>query len=274
MSDLSARAYWTAQMDAADAFMRRIYAYPVAECLEPLVSLPDAAAEAGVEIACSDLPHAGGAARIFMLRKGLILAFLAAAREMNDRGWMIKLEDVFRTTAMQRYNARRDDVFLHVLKITQWECGLETPPLELLTRRMGALIAAAPRVGTHLCGSAMDISVLHRDTGAEVDRGAPYIEMSIRTPMDSPYITDTGRRNRETITALMAHHGFVTYPWEFWHYNAGDAYAEVLNDTGRPARYGPVHVDVRDGRVTPIEHPEAPLNAPEEIEALLRRALV
>ena len=36
------RAYWTEQMDAAYAFMRRMLEYPVQDCGEPLVSLRDA----------------------------------------------------------------------------------------------------------------------------------------------------------------------------------------------------------------------------------------
>lgn len=55
MDDIaSRRAYWTAQMDAADEFMRRALRYPVAECGEPVVSLRDAASADGVEVALMD----------------------------------------------------------------------------------------------------------------------------------------------------------------------------------------------------------------------------
>ncbi len=50
--DPTRRAFWTAQMDAADAFMRRITQHPVAECAEPMVFLPDATRAAGVEERC------------------------------------------------------------------------------------------------------------------------------------------------------------------------------------------------------------------------------
>jgi len=186
---------------------------------------------------------------------------------------VLKLEDVFRTESMQRANTRRDDVFLRVLERTQWECGNSTPPLSLLIRRLGALIACAPKVGTHMSGSAMDISVLDRETGEEIDRGGPYPEISELTPMWSPFITASARRNREEITALMRRHGFVTYPWEFWHYNAGDAYEAVLLDSGQPARYGAVQLNTADGSVTPIVEPNALLNEPGEIRALMERVL-
>ena len=273
MTDDARRRYWTEQMEAAWDFMQAVRTYPVEECGEPMLPLPAAAGEAGVEVAYSPLPHAGGGPRYYWLRRGLVPSFLAVAREMNARGWVLKLEDVFRTTAMQRYNARRDDVFLAVLRRTQWECGGETPPLELLMRRLAALIASSPRVGTHLCGSAMDITVLDRDSGAEVDRGGPYIELSERTPMASPFVSAQARHNRREITALLARHGFTAYPWEFWHYNAGDTYAELLAGAGRPARYGSVHLDPTTGEVAPIEQPDVPLNTADDFRELLQCAL-
>ena len=90
----------------------------------------------------------------------------------------------------------------------------------------------------------------------------------------------------------MARHGFATYPWEFWcadfcfvhdpcccrcvavslqlmamrgggmarayrHYNDGDAYVEVLGETGKAGRYGAVLLDTETGVVTPVEDPTA-----------------
>jgi D-alanyl-D-alanine dipeptidase len=140
-------------------------------------------------------------------------------------------------------------------------------------RRIGALVAAAPKVGTHMSGSAIDISVLDRASGQEIDRGRPYLEMSELTPMTSPFVSPEAHANRQAITALMAQHGFVTYPWEFWHYNQGDAYDHYLNRTGQPARYGAVHVSLTDGSVEPIADPLTPLNTYEEIENELKQAL-
>jgi len=62
--------------------------------------------------------------------------------------------------------------------------------------------------------------------------------MSERTPMASPFVAEDARQNRREITALLGRHGFVAYPWEFWHYNDGDAYAELLNHTAGPRVMG------------------------------------
>jgi zinc D-Ala-D-Ala dipeptidase len=267
------RRYWKDEMDAAYRFMLAIQEHPVVECGEPLASLPEAAASAGVSVRFSPLPHVRGLPRLFYLRTGILKDFLAAAGEMNRRGWAIRVEDAYRTREMQKYNALRPEVFPAVLEKTRWELGGATPEIELFRRRLAALIAMNPKVGTHCSGSAVDISVVGLDDGREIDRGAPYLEISEKTPMGSPFVPVEARENRAEITALMARYGFRTYPFEFWHYNRGDAYDAHLSRDGKPARYGPVDLDPATGTVTVIPDPTAPLNSVHEIEALIARVM-
>jgi hypothetical protein len=124
-----------------------------------------------------------------------------------------------------------------------------------------------------MSGSAIDISVLRRDDRMEVDRDGYYPEMCERTPMNSPFVSAKGHRNRVEITQLMARHGFVTYPWEFWHYNKGDAYAEYFLNTGQPARYGAIDWNESTRSITPIADPDEPLNSDEEIQFEIEQAL-
>lgn len=267
------RAYWAAQMDEAHAFMLQIREYPVVECGEPLVSLVDAVRGSGIEVSFSTRPHVQGLPRLYWLRAGLIDSFLACARAMNARGWILKVEDAFRTLTMQKFLARAPYTFDVVVERLLWEGKGTLPPVDLVMRRIGALVAAAPKVGTHMSGSAIDISVLDRMTGDEVDRGRPYLEMSELTPMTSPFISPEAHANRQAITALMRDYGFITYPWEFWHYNQGDAYDHYLNQTGQPARYGAIDLSLTDGSVTAIADPLTPLNSYAELESELHQAL-
>jgi D-alanyl-D-alanine dipeptidase len=165
-------------------------------------------------------------------------------------------------------------VFDAVLSRVMWELGGQRPTPEFMFRRCSALVASVPKFGTHMSGSAIDISVMHLDDPQrEVDRGAPYLEMSALTPMGSPFVSDTARRNRRDISALMRRHGFVDYPWEFWHYSSGDAYEQVLLKTGRPAIYGAVQWDPATHQVAPLPQPEQPLNSFDEIRAEIDAAL-
>jgi D-alanyl-D-alanine dipeptidase len=239
-----------------------------------MVSLREAAEVAHVTVHFSERPHVNGLPRLYYLRDGQIPGFIGAAAEMNERGWVMRVEDGYRTPEMQKYLGRTPQVFDAVLNSVMWELGGQRPAPEFMFRRCSALVASVPKFGTHMSGSAIDISVvLLDDPQSEVDRGAPYLEMSALTPMGSPFVSDAARRNRRDITALMRRHGFVDYPWEFWHYSSGDAYEQVLRHTGRPAVYGAVHWDAEKNNVTPLPQPEQPLNSFDDIRAAIDAAL-
>jgi D-alanyl-D-alanine dipeptidase len=266
------RAFWTRKLDEAHVFMQRVGQQPVQECGERLMSLAEAAQAAGVEVEFASRPHVLGLPRLYFLREGLIAPFLAAARDMRARGWVMRIEDGFRTRQMQRQLARQPYTFDIVLKRVLWELDGQPLTAQRVLRRLSVLVANAPQVGTHMSGSAIDISVLDSASGREIDRGGPYLELSERTPMDSPFVSPAAQENRAAITALMAGHGFVAYPWEFWHYNSGDATEAVLRGNDQPARYGPIDVDVTTGSVQPIHSALEELNSLTNIQRLLELA--
>ena len=274
-TDATRRVYWTEQLEAAWRFMfDEVLPYPLAECGEPLVPLQQAVEQADVVVHFSTRPHALGLPRLFYLRDGQIPGFIGAAAEMNQRGWVMRVEDGYRTPQMQKHLGLMPGVFDAVLRSVMWELDGQRPTPEFMFRRCSTLVASVPKFGTHMSGSAIDISVLHLDEPSrEVDRGAPYLEMSALTPMGSPFVSEAARANRRDITALMRRHGFVDYPWEFWHYSSGDAYEQVLGQTGRPAMYGAVECDLQTLQVTPLRHPEQPLNSFDEIRAEIDAAL-
>ena len=49
--------------------------------------------------------------------------------------------------------------------------------------------------------------------------------------------------------------------------------AQVLSKSNEPGRYGPIHVDLASGHVTPYENPNAPLVPIEQMEGALERTL-
>lgn len=263
--DTLRRAFWRHSMDQASRFMTRMMTCPVDECGEPLASIPDAAREAGVEMEFSETPIVDGLPRIFEVRRGVIEPLLAAAREMNDLGWVLKVEDGFRTGEMQRRLARKQSIFDAILARVIWESGTEEPDPELVFRRVSVLVAAAPKVAGHMAGCAIDISVLDGATRVPLDRGGPYLEMSELTPMFCPFVGREALHRRAEITALMEKHGFVAYPFEFWHYSMGDVFAEHLRYTGRPARYAAVTRHSRTRAVDPVSDLAAPLHAEQDI---------
>ncbi|HUP77039.1 MAG TPA: hypothetical protein VM260_00670, partial [Pirellula sp.] len=69
-------------------------------------------------------------------------------------------------------------------------------------------------------------------------------------------------------------HGFIHFPYEFWHYNQGDAIGHVLGNQPAPARYGPVHWEMQKNRVTPYDDPLIPLNPLSMIEKEIDAAII
>lgn len=274
-SEPARRAYWTEQLELGYEMVEQLLAYPVEECGEGFASLSDAASEAGVEMFFSDTKIAGDLDRVFYLRESLVSDVIAIGREMNDRGWVLKIEDGFRTLEMQGTLVRKPSVFDSILQKCIWENDGELPSTELVFRRAIVMVANIPKIGTHMSGSAIDISVFRRDGGGEIPRGGPYIEVSEKSPMRSPFITEEELANRLAITEVMESHGFMHFPFEFWHYNKGDAGDHILNQRPGPARYGPVDWNPDTNEVTPVADPLNPLNPlpkiEEEIDAAMKR---
>jgi zinc D-Ala-D-Ala dipeptidase len=267
------RAYWARTMDASVEFMLKVRDVEIVDNREPLESLRSAAEDARVEVTFSDLPIACNMERQFYLRRGLIPKFVAVAKELNDQGWVLKVEDAYRTPLIQKQLQRTPDLFDAVLDIVLWETGGVLPDSEFVFRRLLGLIAFCPMVGTHISGSALDVSVFDRETGQDIDRGAPYIEFGVITPMDSPFISHGARLNRREITRIMKRHGFIDYPWEFWHYNQCDSYDVVLSEDPSRGVYGPVEWNPDTGAVTPVATPRERLNSDADIRDLMEAAM-
>jgi D-alanyl-D-alanine dipeptidase len=270
--DSERRAYWAAQMELGYAFVERLLEFPVSECGEGFASIRDAAESSDVEMTFSDSKIAGHLDRVFYMRESLVDDVISIGRDMNKLGWVLKIEDGFRSLEMQSTLVTKPEIFDSILQKCLWECGGEIPSVEFVFRRAIVMVANIPKIGTHMSGSAIDISVYQRD-GEELWRGGPYIDVSERTPMRSPYITATELQNRLRITEVMESHGFMHFPYEFWHYNKGDAGAHILTNNPAPARYGPVNWNPETNTVTAVGDPLSPLNPLDVIETEIASAM-
>ncbi len=274
--DKARRDYWAEQMESGYALVQKSIAFPVNECRERFASLRDAATAANVQMQFSTTKIAGELDRVFYMRESLVRDVITIGREMNERGWILKIEDGYRSLDMQSQLGRKPEVFDAILNKCIWENSGRIPPVEMVFRRAFVLIANIPKIGTHMSGSAIDISVFHRDDGREVWRGNHYLEMSERTPMRSKFVEPEFIENRLAITAVMEAHGFMHFPQEFWHFNKGDAAAHILTGNSSPCRYGPVNWNPQTDEVSPVADQLSLLNPlpviEREIVASIQRA--
>ena len=265
-----ARAYWTEQMEAAFAFMRRLLEYPVVERGEPLACLRRGAREAGVEIAFPSGKKLNRFGRSFHVRASLVDRLLVVAEALLRRGYVLGIEDAYRSPDRQAEGARSDYVLRRVVERVRWELDGRAITAERVFRRLAVWSATTPKFANHTSGSAIDVFLLRRD-GSNVDLGAPYPEFSERTPMDSPFIPAEARRHRQVLCELFAAGGFLPYPYEFWHFSHGDADYEMLAGAGRPARFGPVHFSRGAAAPVPVADILRPFVTPDDVRDRLER---
>lgn len=267
------RRFWIQQMQAASLFMTEAGRRAVDECHEPLVPIAEVADAAGVEMVLSSRPHVRGLPRLHHLRRSVAAALVSAAAEFGRAGYGLVVEDALRTPEMQTNLLQSDAVVDRIVAKVRWEVGHDEPSPQLVCTRIAALVAATPATSTHVSGSAVDVSVIDRATGAELGRGAPYLELSELTPMDTPFVPAEAQGARRFVTEVMARHGFVAYPFEFWHYSMGDVFERQVRGVEEPARYGPVRVDLGSGGVVPFAPVEVPWGGPGGLEDLVARRL-
>jgi D-alanyl-D-alanine dipeptidase len=256
-------------MEEAWELMQRLLDYPVAECGEPLVMLPERARKRGVPMEFPAGKKRGLFPRTYALRESLVEPLFRVAKAVVARGWLLRIEDAYRPLAVQGQGATSEFVLGTVLQQVRWELDGAWPTPEFLHRRLACWTAIVPKFANHTSGSALDVTVLELDTGIEVDRGGVYPEFSVRTPMDSPFISETARRNRKEMNEMFAAEGFLPYPFEFWHYSWGDADAELAMGGTRPGRYGPVHWDPATESMVVEEDALRPLLTVEQVAAWL-----
>lgn len=273
IDDASRREFWHKQMESARDFIQKMHEYPVAECGEIMLSVRQAVKDARLTVKFSDTKIADKYERVFYLREGLIENFLAVAREMNNRGWFLKVEDCFRTRNMQKYVAMQNCIFDTILQKVIWENNGEVPSPELMFRRLSAFIANNTKSSSHITGGAIDISVYQASNISKLELGGAYLDMSELTFMDSPFISATATENRCAIDTILKKHGFTPYPFEFWHFSQGDSYAEYSTKSGKDARYGAVHFDLQSGQVIPLDEPDKTLYSIDEIQKKMESSL-
>ncbi|OIP18383.1 MAG: D-alanyl-D-alanine dipeptidase [Comamonadaceae bacterium CG_4_9_14_3_um_filter_60_33] len=78
---------------------------------------------------------------------------------------------------------------------------------------------ADPRVGSvHTRGVAVDLTLCDA-SGAPLDMGTAFDEMTELSFHGATNIADVAQRNRGLLLALMTQAGWTHHPYEWWHYN-------------------------------------------------------
>ncbi len=74
----------------------------------------------------------------------------------------------------------------------------------------------------HSRGSTLDLTLVDRRSGLELDMGTPFDFFGDKSHHGSARITKTQEENRNLLKAIMESSGFKPYPEEWWHYTLVD----------------------------------------------------
>ena len=258
------RRYWSTQLDDAFEFMRRSTEAPLDDNCERAVDLTQVFPghlECTFAESVQDFNQDG----FFYLRESLVPRLEQVIGSLNSLGLGLRIEFGYRTPQTQERLFMSEGVLGRVISATITEAGGQRPDPELVYRRTLVLCANVYKNGTHLGASALDVSLYYREDGEPLDVGGPYLTISEVTPMASPYVTRQQKQNRSLVSRMFREQDFLAYPYEFWHFSAGDVFGSLIEErSDRKAKYGPVLIDPSTGDVTPIPSPEREI-VPREV---------
>jgi len=137
-------------------------------------------------------------------------ALAAIQRDLAGRGLGLKMFDCYRPTRAVahfiRWAQRIDDV----------KRKAEFYP-DIDKRDLFRLGYIAARSG-HSRGSTVDLTLIRRADGAELDMGTPYDFSGPQSGLSDRRVSEEARKNRALLVSAMTRGGFRPYHKEWWHY--------------------------------------------------------
>ncbi|EDY19839.1 peptidase M15D vanX D-ala-D-ala dipeptidase [Chthoniobacter flavus Ellin428] len=79
----------------------------------------------------------------------------------------------------------------------------------------------AINAGRHTRGTAVDLTLVDRD-GKELPMPTPFDDFTEKAHRDAPGIPADAARNSKLLETTMIKHGFLPYPFEWWHFDYRD----------------------------------------------------
>lgn len=233
---------------------------PIAECHEPLVTIPETAFAFTRPHPYAVLGAPYGGDSPWMLRRGVLAALLVAQGELARRrpGWRLKLFDAYRPVAVQAYMVWRE--FRQQARLLGRSLADFRDPEQLRQEDAALYELLAGKVfefwsppsvdplapPPHSTGAAVDLT-LQDAAGQEVDMGGLIDETSARSyPDHYAAATEPPLRTyhelRELLAAVMRAAGFSRHGNEWWHFSLGDQMwawargepAAIYGDARRP----------------------------------------
>ncbi len=130
------------------------------------------------------------------LHRGPAEALVKVQQELAAQGLGLKIFDAYRPLSVQQrmWDLIHDDRYV------------SNPALN---------------AGRHTRGTAVDVTLVDRE-GKELPMPTPFDDFSERAHRDATGIPAEAARNSKLLESVMQKHGFLPYPFEWWHFDFHD----------------------------------------------------
>ncbi len=190
-------------------FDRKLLKVPVKECGERMICLPGTT---------------------FYLRESVASSLTKVMVELGEKGHIVVVKSAYRSLAEQKTR------FLKRVK----DVALKNPslPKRKVLEMANIYTAGVPILGAHTAGAAIDVVL------AGTDMGSVYPQACLEAKTTYYKLRAEIKKNRMILCSAMEKHGFVNYPFEWWHFSQGDVCAAYLKHQ-LTAIYAPVDFDLK-----------------------------
>jgi zinc D-Ala-D-Ala dipeptidase len=130
------------------------------------------------------------------LRRDVAAALVEVQQELAAQGLGLKIFDAYRPLSVQQrmWDLIHDDRYV------------SNPALN---------------AGRHTRGTAVDLTLVDRE-GHDLPMPTPFDDFTERAHRDAPGIPEDAARNSKLLETIMLKHGFLPYPFEWWHFDFRD----------------------------------------------------
>jgi D-alanyl-D-alanine dipeptidase len=146
-----------------------------------------------------------------------------AAEILRKRGYLMKIYDAYRPQrAVDHFMRWASDIGDIRRKPVHYPWVNKKDLFDL-----GYVVARS----THSRGAAVDLTVVDAESYLELDMGAIFDFMDPRSHLVTSAISAAQEQNRLILREAMTNAGFVTYPYEWWHFHlAKEPYPDTYFD--------------------------------------------
>jgi zinc D-Ala-D-Ala dipeptidase len=137
-------------------------------------------------------------------------ALKAVSEDLAKKGYILKIYDAYRPQTAVNHFVRWSQ--------NSADTKMKQQYYPLLDKRNLFKLGFIAKKSGHSRGSTIDLTIVNKETGVDVDMGSPFDFFGDISFYDTSLITKTQKANRAILKEVMVKQGFKPYSKEWWHF--------------------------------------------------------